>query len=335
MLKENFIFLGSSLLSVGVLDSMYSQNIVPKIIITNIDKPAGRDLEITESEVSKWAKAKNLQREKNLEEEIILLKPNSLKSQVEIEKIKILLDEERIKFALVASYGKILSQEFLNLFKRGVINIHPSDLPLYRGASPIESQILDGYTDIVVSIMQMNAKMDEGDIWYKESLGIDFKKENLNIDMLEYEIGYFGGATFSKVINKIIDEEIESKAQDSDTASYTRKFTKVDGDVTSDMTNINELKDKIKAINLELNQFEIIGENQELKILNLELNHLMENLYKKYISFTPWPSVYYMTDINGKSKRVKISKMSFDEINQIYKIDKIIPESKKEVEYKN
>jgi methionyl-tRNA formyltransferase len=193
--------------------------------------------------------------------------------------------------------------------------------------------------------MQMSLGMDEGAVWYRENAKLDFEKENLNIDILEYGIGYFGGSIFTKVINKIIGGEIESVPQDNDKTTYTRKYKKEDGDVTSLIGQINSLQTKINNINLELNKLNVNSDNQELKILNLELDNLLNMLFRKYIAFTPWPGIYFThtylpqnknIDVKLKKEiRVKISEMEIivdaNSGAKSIKISSLTPQSKKQI----
>jgi methionyl-tRNA formyltransferase len=320
MKTKNFIFLGSSLLSVGALEALERQDMLPRVIVTSLDKPQGRKLEMQESVVAKWVRELNIRRERNLEEEVVLLKLDKFKPS--LEKFKEIIKEEEIAFALVASFGKILPESFLQIFPYGVLNIHPSDLPKYRGPSPIEAQILDGLEKITISIMQMTKEMDTGNVWYKESYPLNLTREDLDIDVLEHYIGYAGGFTFGKVINKILEEEIKSAKQDETQATYTRKYEKKDGNMNSLMQTIYTLEAKLHKINTGI-------ENQ--KKLESERLEAWWKLYRSYVAFTPWPGIYF-DYINPKTKqslKIKISKMKIDQVTNLPIITHLTPEGKK------
>lgn len=316
---SNFIFFGSSELSVGALEALTSQGMTPKVVITSPDRPAGRKLEMTETSASKWVKEQNILHEKNLEEEILLLKPEKFKPI--LEELKTLIAEEKIAFALVASYGKILPSFVLDLLPNKVFNIHPSDLPLYRGASPIESQVLAGLDTITISIMEMTREMDAGDVWYKESYPLNIEKEGSNIDKLEHDIGYAGGFTFSKVIRKILDGELTSSPQDHTKATFTKKYEKQDG-------NVNALMQAICTLEAKKNSSHIQGVQR--KDLNTHANTAWNQLYRKYVALTPWPGIFfdYKHPKSGKMLKIKISEMKVNPETNIISITKLTPEGK-------
>lgn len=318
-MQNNFIFFGSSELSMGALEALVSQGFVPKLVITSPDKPAGRKLELTETAVSKWVKEKNIEREKNLEEEIQILKPEKFKPI--IEDLKTIIAEEKISYALVASYGKILPEFLLELLPNKFFNIHPSDLPLYRGPSPIESQILDGLDIITVSIMQMTKEMDAGDVWYKETYPLNIEKVGINVEILERDIGYAGGFTFSKVIGKILDGELEAVAQDHDLATFTKKYEKHDG-------NVNPLMQQICTLEAKKNSLHQQG--LQNKDLDSEIISSWNSLYRKYIALTPWPGTFFdfKHPKTGKMFKVKITEMQVDEEIREIKILKLTPAGK-------
>jgi methionyl-tRNA formyltransferase len=120
--NPNYIFFGSSRLSVIVLGNLIRLGLKPSLVICPIPQKAGRGLVLKDSE----------------------LKAEAIKNNVEIKEVD-KLDENLLSeikkykpdFLLVASFGKILPKSFLNINKNGVLNIHPSILPKYRGPSPI------------------------------------------------------------------------------------------------------------------------------------------------------------------------------------------------------
>lgn len=318
-MQSNFIFFGSSELSVGVLEALASQGMTPRVVVTSPDRPAGRKLALSETNVSKWVTEQNIVREKSLEEEILLLKPEKFKPTV--EELKILITDEKITFALVASYGKILPDFVLELLPNKFFNIHPSDLPLYRGPSPIESQVLAGLDIITISIMQMTREMDAGDVWYKESYPLHIEKEGTNIDKLEHDIGYAGGFTFSKVIGKILDDEITPIPQDHTQAAFTKKYEKQDG-------NVNALMQAICTLEAKKSSSHIQGVQR--KDLDTHTITAWNQLYRKYVALTPWPGIFfdYKHPKSGKMLKVKISEMKVDPETNVISIIKLTPEGK-------
>ncbi len=105
-----------------------------------------------------------------------------------------------VELAVLVAYGRIISEEILNLFRFGIVNLHPSLLPKYRGPTPIESVILNGDTQTGVSIMSLVRKMDAGPLWTQRELklsGVESKQE------LADRLGELGADTLVGVLGKI------------------------------------------------------------------------------------------------------------------------------------
>ena len=146
-----FAFFGSSEFSVYVLEELKIHGLLPTLIITTPDKPKGRKLILTPNEVKVWAQNNNVE----------VIDPKSLKNNPDL----ILNLKSRIlDLFLVASYGKIIPKDVFHIPERKTLNIHPSLLPKYRGASPIQSQILNDDGEVGVSLMIIDEEMDHGSI---------------------------------------------------------------------------------------------------------------------------------------------------------------------------
>ncbi len=124
---------------------------------------------------------------------------------------------------ILASFGIIVKPEIFELFEPvGILNIHPSLLPKYRGASPIESAILNGDKNFSYSIMKLVKKMDAGPIYYQATL------EHLPIDKTAiYQALAEAGATWiSENISSVLEGKIKPTVQDDSEATFTTKFDK-------------------------------------------------------------------------------------------------------------
>ncbi len=134
-----------------------------------------------------------------------------------IDKIKIL----RPDLVIVAAYGQILKPELLKIPKYGFINVHTSLLPTYRGAAPMQRTLLAGETQSGVTIMQMNEKMDEGDILQQGSLEIP---KSMNFGQLQDAFIKLSGPLLLKTVQQIKDRTLDPKPQDHAKASYAPKI---------------------------------------------------------------------------------------------------------------
>ena len=127
---------------------------------------------------------------------------------------------------VVASFGKIISTDILNIPKFGAINIHPSQLPKYRGPSPIQSQILDGIKDSAVSFILMDEEMDHGPILKQ----IPFQlSDNDTFESLCQKMFAKSSEVLSEIINDFSKGKITPKLQDHANASYCSPLKKEDG----------------------------------------------------------------------------------------------------------
>ena len=218
--KDGFVFWGTSVFSIGVLDALKEWGIIPDVIITAPDKPKGRNLMITPPRVKIWAKQNN----------IPVLQPEVLD-----DSLRSTLYALGSTLFLVASYGKIIPRVILDMPKYGTLNVHPSLLPRLRGASPIQSAILSEDTT-GVTIMLLDDKMDHGPIVAQKEIPIAPWPPKAS--ELEKILAHEGGKLLEEIIPKWIAGKITAREQEHDIATYTKKFTKEDGliDLSGDPT---------------------------------------------------------------------------------------------------
>ena len=129
------------------------------------------------------------------------------------------------KCALENNIGKIVPECILSIPKLGCINIHASLLPKYRGASPIQSAILNGETKTGVTIMYMDKGMDTGNIISMESINID---DNDNLETLSNKLSILGAKLLEKTLPLIVKRENESIPQNDEEATYVGLITRED-----------------------------------------------------------------------------------------------------------
>lgn len=233
-MKITFTFFGTSKFSVLVLEKLKENGFVPSLIITTEDKPKGRKLILTPPEVKSWA----------IKENIPFIQPKSLKDSSVFDLIK----EKTLSsdVFIVASYGKIIPQNILDLPKFGTLNVHPSLLPKLRGASPIQSSILEE-NETGVTIIKLDAEMDHGPIIAQEKIEtVDWPPY---ADKLEEILGQKGGEILAEVLPKWTDGKIKETEQDHSKATFCKKIQKEDGQINlEDDPQINLRK--IRAYNI-------------------------------------------------------------------------------------
>lgn len=211
--KLNFVFFGGEPLSVPVLNKLYSNGIAPKLIICNRDMPSGRNLQITPPPTKLWA----------IEHNIPILQPEKLDDDF-TEKLKSL----DCDFGVVVAYGKIIPKEIVNFTNLGLINIHPSLLPIYRGPSPIVGVILNGDIETGVTIIKIDNEMDHGPILAQEKITLNGDEF---VEDLEKTLADLGGNLLVKILSKYAEGKIELEEQDHSRATFVKKMIKTDGEI--------------------------------------------------------------------------------------------------------
>jgi methionyl-tRNA formyltransferase len=211
MKKIKFAFFGSSRFSTLVLDEIERAAFIPAGVITAPDKPKGRKLLLTPTPVKEWARKRNIR---------VL---NSAKLDADFIKT---LSADGWDLFIVASYGKIIPRTVIDIPKYGILNIHPSLLPKYRGASPLQSAMLDDAKHTGITIVKIDEEMDHGPIVAREEVVVN---EWPIYEDFEKMMARKGGALLAKILPDWISGRIAEREQNHSSATYTKKITKEDG----------------------------------------------------------------------------------------------------------
>ncbi|KND47847.1 MAG: methionyl-tRNA formyltransferase [Parcubacteria bacterium C7867-006] len=281
-MKNNFnwAFFGTDEFSVTVLDELKNNGLVPSLIVTTEDKPKGRKLVITPPEAKLWAE----------KEKIKYLQLKTLRNEESLKTIAT-SSEKDYDFFIVASYGKIIPQNILDIPKYKTLNVHPSLLPKLRGPSPIQSAILTE-SETGVSIMRLDAEMDHGPILAQEKINTEWPPYS---DELEKICAKTGGKMLAKIIPEWVNGKIIEKEQNHDKATFCKKIEKKDAE--------------------------------------LDLNEKTELNLRKIRAFNVWPGAYFFDSNKDKQIRIIVKKAHIE--NDELVLDRIIPEGKKEMNYKD
>ena len=146
---------------------------------------------------------------------------------------------------ILASFGVLIKSDLLELFEpEGILNLHPSLLPLYRGASPIESAILNGDQDFSVSIMKLVKAMDAGPIYYQTTLKTSEFSSNLPEKSEIYQKLATLGANW---LIEHLDSIPKPTLQDDEKATFTTKFDKTDSNLSLSEMSATEALNRIRA----------------------------------------------------------------------------------------
>lgn len=204
-----FAFFGTGALAESVLASLYRNGYIPSLLVTKPDSAQGRHLVLTEPYIKTWAKLKG----------ISVFQPESLKDLSPDSP----LHTNKFDLFVVASYGKIIPEDILNLPAHGVLNVHPSLLPKYRGPSPIESALLDGGMTTGVSIMKLDSLMDHGPVLAQSAFMIPAEATS---GSLEVSCGQTGGEMLVQCLPHYLDGSLVPTEQNHNDATVCKKITK-------------------------------------------------------------------------------------------------------------
>lgn len=200
-------------------------------IVTQTDKPKGRGLRFLFSPVKEWA----------IRHHLIVLQPLRLKNIEFMERLRAM----RPDYIVVASYGKILPPEILELPARAPLNVHPSLLPKYRGAAPVPWTLINGEKETGVTIFEMDEGMDTGQILYQVKTEIN---PDENAETLLRRLSFLGAEALDKTINLMEGGEITPVPQNHSEATYAPVLKKGDGLINWNMKAI-EIHNRVRGMN--------------------------------------------------------------------------------------
>lgn len=205
-----YVFFGTPHFVVHVLDALEYAGLAPSLIVTVPDKPAGRGLTLQKPPVKLWAEEKG----------IPVFQPEKLDAQA----ISVL--QKEYDTFVVAGYGKILPKELLDIPRLGTLNVHPSLLPLFRGPSPIETQILSDAKTVGVSIILLDEETDHGPILAQKSFPVEHPMMRSALEKLLWSEG---GKLLAESMPAYGEGTLTPVAQNHKEATFTPKLSKDDG----------------------------------------------------------------------------------------------------------
>lgn len=221
--------------------------------VTQPDKPVGRKKEITAPPVKQFAQKMG----------VPVLQPEKIKNNPDFIK---LLKGLKADFFVVVAYGAILPNEILEIPKYDCINVHASLLPKYRGASPIQSALLNGDKETGVSFMSLNEELDTGDVYLLKKIEIEEKDTQ---ETLSKKLADIGATLLPSVLRDIEDHVLTPLPQNEDMATYCTKISKEDAQVDPKKDSAQTIINKLRAFTPWPGIF-MIYKGKRLKILEAE-----------------------------------------------------------------
>ena len=217
-----FIFFGTPDFAKIILEKLVKANFIPVTIVTNPDRPVGRKKVLTSPPVKSLIVKCQMSNVKCSAE---VLQPENLSA------ISHMLRAIRPEFGILAAYGKIIPKEIIDIFSRGIIVVHPSLLPKYRGATPIQSAILAGEKETGTTLIVMDEKVDHGPILANSKWQI---ANSDDYETLSKKLAELSGNLLIETLPKYLNGEIKPQAQNHSQATYTKKLTTADGFINYD-----------------------------------------------------------------------------------------------------
>ncbi len=220
------VFFGTHQFAVSILQSLINNpQISLELVITQPDKPVGRKKVLTPSPVKVLAEQHGIPVET----------PKGLK--------KYQLPEE-LDLGITAQYGLMIREHILDAPRHGILNVHTSLLPKYRGASPIQTALMHGETVTGVTIMKMDIGMDTGPILLQKQLDILPDETYLELDARLAEIG---AAALAEAIPGYTDGTLQPQAQDDSLATPCSLLSREDGKVDWN-SSANEIYNRYRGL---------------------------------------------------------------------------------------
>lgn len=206
------IFLGTPSLSVPVLDALYKSEHSILAVVTQPDKRQGRKQTLVASPVKEYAIKNN----------IPVFQPEKVGSRDFLNQMK----ELKPDVMVLVAYGQMIGKTLLSLAPWGILNVHYSLLPKYRGASPLSAAILAGEKETGVTIMRLVRAMDAGPILAQQTVEI---LPTDTREMLENKSSICGAELLLKVLHGLPNSEYEPKEQNEEEATFCTVLEKKEG----------------------------------------------------------------------------------------------------------
>ena len=215
--KIKTVFFGTQDFAAAILKSLLdSETVSVDLVFTQPDRKVGRKQIVEESPVKKLALANG----------IAVQQPESLKN--------LALSAYNLELGIVTQYGLIIPKNIIDSFPQGMINVHGSLLPKYRGASPIQAALINGEKETGVTIMLMDEKMDHGPILSQKEMSVD---PDDTYAALAAKMAILGSKLLLDAITGYLSNKIRPQEQAHEQATFTKLLTKEGGLVDFNKTN--------------------------------------------------------------------------------------------------
>lgn len=204
------IFMGTPTFAVPTLQALIDAQHEIVAVYSQPPRPAGRGMKLTPSPIQQLAE----------QHRIPVFTPTSLKAAAEQEQFR----AHAADVAVVVAYGLLLPQPILDAPAHGCVNLHPSDLPRWRGAAPLQRTILAGDTTTACCTMQMDAGLDTGDVLIRHAFDVP---DGMSFGLLHDAMSKIGASLMIETLQHLADGSATRTPQPKD-GIYAAKITKDD-----------------------------------------------------------------------------------------------------------
>lgn len=268
MSKVRVCFLGTPEFAVTSLKALIEDDHFEIVgVITQPDRPAGRKMQLTPSPVKVLALAHGLR----------VISPESLKKNPE------LLEDIRTwkaEVAVVVAFGQILTQEFLDMFRYGAVNVHGSILPRWRGAAPIQRGIEAGDLESGVTLQKMVKKLDAGDMIGIRKVALD---NEINAQELHDQLALLGADLLRVELMDYVRGNLAPKAQDEAFVTYASKIEKSEAEIHWNESAV-KIHNKVRALVMGPGTFTLLaGKKLKIHKTSVSASPLLAGAHSGYI----------------------------------------------------
>ena len=208
----SYVFFGTPEFAQPILDALERAGRMPLAVVSQPDRPQGRGLERKPTPVKCWAQAHG----------VAVFQPEKMKDPEFLEQMRSINPE----IALVVAFGQLIPKSLLEQPRFGFINVHPSLLPRYRGAAPIQWALINGDAVTGVTILQVTPRLDDGDILLQESQSLS---SETTAQELHDRLAQLGGRLSVQALELYERGHITPRPQDTNQVVWARAMQKEDG----------------------------------------------------------------------------------------------------------
>lgn len=226
--SKTIVFFGTDSFSAVSLRELIAKGFSIAAVVTKPDSQKGRGRKLTKSIVKEIAEAHNI----------------PVWQPVKVTEIAENISALQNPIGVLVSYGKIIPESIIKLFTPGIVNVHPSLLPKYRGPSPIESAILNGDTETGVTIMQLSKAMDAGPIYSQITVQLN---DTETAPELEHQLAELGAQQLSLTLSAIMNGQAVATPQHDESATYCQLLSKENSLLATQTLTAEQAERQVRA----------------------------------------------------------------------------------------